>query len=203
MTRILRSSMLVAVVALTVVVGASITSAAVQLAQEPLVRNLITLGLAHPTTGKLLSGSIVHAASVTGASLQNTDNVLNTITLDDEILARIGRGMFIAGWGTTAANGNTKDLKLKLGTTTICDVADITDNAKDFMIAAVLVTDGVDTQRGYCGLLIDGLVISSSTKTFTATEDLNVAKTLTTTGNNNSAAASAATGKGLVVVPIG
>lgn len=174
-----------------------------QLATEPIVKNLMSLGLAHPTTGKLFAGSIVDATTVVGASLQNTDNQLNAVTLDDELVALRGRGVLVAGWGTTAANANAKDLKLVLGTTTICSITDATDSAKDFMIAAVMVLDGVDSQRGYCTMLIDGLVISSSTKTFTATEDVNVAVTLKTTGNNNAAAASAASGKGLVVLPIG
>lgn len=173
------------------------------LATEPTVRNLQALGLALPTLGKLLAGSIQDPTSVVGAVTQNTDNPLNSVSLDDELLASIQRGCLIIAWGTTAANGNTKDIKLKLGATAIVTITDSTANAKDFLIVALLVRDAADSQRGTGFVLIDGALVAASSVNFTATEDANVAITISTTGNNNSAAASAATGKGLVVIPIG
>lgn len=172
------------------------------LTEEAAVRNLMALGLAMPVSGKLLAGAIVDPTSVIGASVQSTDNVLNSVSLDDEFLSRIGRGLFIVAWGTMAANGNTKDIKLKLGTTAIVTITDSTANAKDFVILAVLVADGADSQRGTAIVLIDGaLVAASSVNMSAATVDANATQTITTTGDNNSAAASAATGKGLVVIP--
>jgi len=173
------------------------------LSTDPLVRNLIALGLAHPTTGKLMAGAIIDPTTVVGAVTQNTDNPLNSVSLDDELLSLIGRGLIIAAWGITAANGNTKDIKLFLGSTAILTITDSTASGKDWQFLAFLVRNGVDSQIGFGIVMVDGALVAASAINFTATEDANVAITIKTTGNNNSAAASAATGKGLVVVPLG
>ncbi|MGE3278028.1 MAG: hypothetical protein AB7O67_23195 [Vicinamibacterales bacterium] len=174
-----------------------------QLSNEGLIRYLQSLGLAHPTTGRLLAGALIDPTTVVGASVQSTDNLLNSVSLDDEMLAPENRGLVIAAWGTLAANGNTKDLKLKVGSTAILTLTDSTANAKDYAFIAFLVRDGADSQRGFGIVLVDGAVVAASSINFTATEDANVAKTISTTADNNSAAASAATGKGLVVLPFG
>ena len=199
MTRILSlASALVLALAL-----ATPAAAQAPLINEPVVKNLMSLGLAHPTTGKLLPGSLSDPTTVVGAVTQNTDNLLNSVSLDDEMLALRGRGLMIAAYGTTAANGNTKDIKLFLGATAIATFTDSTANAKDWSFLVFLLRTGTDTQSGFAIGLIDGAVVAATSINFTATEDANVAITIKTTGNNNSAAASAATGKGLVVVPIG
>jgi len=173
------------------------------LSNEAVIRNLQALGLAHPTTGRLLAGALIDPTTVVGASVQSTDNLLNSVSLDDEMLAPENRGLLIAAWGALAANGNTKDVKLKIGSTAILTLTDSTANAKDFFFFAIVIRTGVDTQIGSGLLFVDGAEVAASSINFTATEDANVAKTISTTGDNNSAAASAATGKGLVVLPFG
>lgn len=202
MTRILRS--VVPVLALLVaLVAFAPPSVMAQLSTDSLIRNLMNLGVAHPVSGKMLAGALTDPSSVIGASLQNTDNTLNTVSLDDEMLALRGRGLLINAWGTFAANANTKDIKLKFGGTTICVITDNTGNATDWAFNVVLVEDGVDTQRGNCWATVAGALVAASSVNFTATVDANVTTAIITTGDNNSAAASAATGKGLVVTPIG
>lgn len=201
MTRFLRSLTIVTALA-AVFVAPSVSSA--QVSTDALVKSLMNLGLAHPTTGKLLPGAIVDSTTVVGASVQSTDNTLNSVTLDDEMLALRNRGMLIIAWGSTAANGNTKDIKLKIGGTAIVTITDSTANAKDFLIVALVVEDGVDSQRGTAFTLVDGaLVAASSVNIAAATVDANATMAIITTADNNSAAASAATGKGLVVIPLG
>lgn len=175
-----------------------------QLPNEPAIKNLMSLGVAMPVTGKLVAGSLMHVADVVGGTTQSADNTLNTVSLDDEFLARPNRGLLIIAWGSTAANGNTKDIKLFLGATAVVTIADSTASAKDFLILAFIASDAPDSQRGTALAFIDGaLVAATSVNMSAATEDANVTKTIKTTGNNNSAAASAATGKGLVVIPVG
>lgn len=201
----LRTAALSALITLIALAGftALTPGASAQNATEPLVRNLISLGLAHPVSGKLLAGAIVDSTAVVGGTTQSTDNTLNSVSLDDEMLAKVGRGMVITGWGSTAANGNTKDIKLKIGGTAICTITDSTANAKDFAIVAFVVEDAADSQKGFCWVTVDGALVAASSINFTATIDANATMAIITTGDNNSAAASAATGKGLVVLPLG
>lgn len=200
MTRFLRSLTIVtALVAVFVVPSVSLA----QISTDSQVKALMSLGLAHPTTGKLLPGAIVDSTTVVGASVQSTDNTLNSVTLDDEMLALRGRGLLIASFGTLAANVNAKDIKLKVGGTAICTITGNAGNAVDFQFVAVLVETGVDAQSGFCWASVNGALVAASSINFTATVDANVAQAIITTGNNTAAAASAATGKGLVVVPLG
>lgn len=170
---------------------------------DPVVKNLINLGLATATKGKVAAGLLVDPTTVVGGTTQNADNTLNTLSLDDEWLSRPGRGALIAAWGITAANANAKDIKLFLGSTAIATITDSTASGKDFAIVAVLNATGNDAQSGFAVVLVDGAVVAASSINFTATEDSNSALTIKTTGNNNAAAASAATGKGLMVIPLG
>lgn len=199
MTRTLRPLVLIAAIAVAFAVP-SIAEA--QITTDSQVKSLINLGLASDT-GKLISGAIVDATTVIGAVTQNTDNPLNSVSLNDEMLALRGRGLMIAAYGTLAANGNTKDIKLFLGATAIATITDSTANAKDFQFLVFLLRTGTDAQSGFVIGMVDGAVVAATSINFTATEDANVPITIKTTGNNNSAAASAATGKGLVVVPLG
>lgn len=198
MTRILRS--LVFVLAALVAVAAPSFA---QVSTDSQVKGLVNLGLAHPTTGKLLAGSLIDSTSVVGASVQSTDNLLNTVTLDSQILNRVGRGVMISAWGTTAANINAKTIKLIVGSTAIATLSGSTASAKDFQIFAFLVTDASNSQRGFAWVVVDGAMVAASSINFTATETATSTLAVKTTGNNTAAAASAATGKGLVVVPIG
>jgi len=174
-----------------------------QLFNEPAIKNLMNLGVAAPVSGKLLAGSIVDARAVVGASVQSTDNTLNSVSLDDEMLAPRGRGLLIATFGTLAANANAKDIKLKIGGTAICTLTDNTGNGTDFAMIAVVLKVATDSQIGFCWASVAGALVAASSIGFTATVDENVTMAIITTGDNNAAAASAATGKGLAVIPIG
>jgi len=163
----------------------------------------VAVGLAHPATGKLLAGSLVDQTTVVGAVTQNVDNPLNTLSLGANTISRLGRGAVIAAFGTTAANGNTKDIKLFLGATAIATFTDSTASGKDWAFLVFLTATGSAAQSGFVIGLIDGVVTAATSVNFTATIAATAAITISTTANNNSAAASAATGKGLVVIPIG
>lgn len=174
-----------------------------QLTNEDLVKNLMALGLAHPATGRVMVGALVDPTAVVGAVTQNTDNLLNSVSLDDEMLAQPKRGLLIAAFGTLAANGNTKDIKLFLGTDVLAVITDSTASGKDFAFMVVLFRVSADVQIGFAWVTVDGALVAASSINFAGTQDENTALTIKTTANNNSAAASAATGKGLVVVPFG
>lgn len=193
----------VTALAVLIVVLLAPAQAAAQIANEPVVKNLMSLGLAHPTTGKLLSGALVDPSTVVGASVQNTDNTLNSVTLDDEMLAFRGRGLLIAAFGTLAANANNKDIKLKIGGTAICTITDNAGNGTDFAIVALVLEDAADSQKGFCWAAVNGALVAAASIGFTATVDANATMAIITTGDNNAAAASAATGKGLAVIPLG
>jgi len=171
------------------------------LRNEPLIKNLMALGVAMPTTGALIAGALVDPTAVVGAVTQNTDNLLNSVSLDDEFLAQPKSGFLAMAFGTTAANGNTKDIKMFLGTDVIANFIDSTASGKDWQLVALVIRVSADVQIGFAWTVIDGAMTAATSINIAGTQDENIAQTIKTTGNNNSAAASAATGKGLVVLP--
>jgi hypothetical protein len=171
---------------------------------DDLLKLLASRGVAESTIGKLIAGAFIDPSTTVGAALQNVDNVVNSVTLPlATLFDQVKRGILFAAYGTLAANANAKDIKVKLGVTTICVITDNIGNAVDYAFVGVILRTGVDAQSGFALALVNGALVAASSINFTATEDDGADKALTVTANNNAAAASAATGKGLVAQLLG
>lgn len=122
--------------------------------------------------GKLFSITGV-ASSATGAA---TDS---TVTLPKYTLTHTGKLLRVRLYGKTAANGNTKVVNFKFGTTTVA-LLNAAANNKDFYADIEIYRTGLSTQQinvaGYSNAaLLNGLSVTSAqdeTATIPITVDL-------------------------------
>lgn len=169
---------------------------------DDLIKHLIKLGLAD-ADGNFLAGALANAVSTASGTVQNTEYSLASVTLAAGLLSRAQRGLAIVAFGTTAGNANAKNLKVFLGSTAIATVTGTTANAKDFGIIVIVLRTGASAQIAYAISIVDGALVVAATVIATATEDETTALAVTLKSANTAAAAASATGKGLVVIPLG
>lgn len=167
------------------------------------LKYLMALGLAD-ANGNILVGSQIDPTITTASgTVQNTEYTLNSVALPASLFNGARRGAVIVAAATTAANANAKNIKVYLGSTAICTITGTTASAKDVIILIVLLRTGLDAQQAMAIALVDGAVIAASSILATATEDDASALTVALKSANTAAAAASATGKGLVVLPLG
>src|SRR5436309_2034213 len=98
------------------------------------VSGLATLGStalgAGTTGGKPSAGLSDPTANVSG-TVQNTEYVLNSVTLPANAFNANGRSVQVIAWGALAANANAKNLKIYFGATAVGTVTGSTANGKD------------------------------------------------------------------------
>lgn len=134
--------------------------------------------------------------SVASLLVQNTEYVLNTLSLPANAFSRTGSSMVITGWGVLAGNANAKTLKLYLGTQVLATITGNTGNAVAFTLEAIVTRTGSKTQSYHSWLSINGTYTEADG---TATQDDTTALVIKTASINTAAAAASATGNGLVV----
>ncbi|MCH8049345.1 hypothetical protein IH979_01390 [Patescibacteria group bacterium] len=103
-------------------------------------------------------------AQASGKANVNTTAVGNVLGGDDDLmtyslpansLSADGKGVRISAWGTSAANGNTKTVKLHFGSTVLRQVGPSALNAQDWRIEATLIRTGASTQDAVGTELVD------------------------------------------------
>ena len=95
-------------------------------------------------------------------------------------LTEIGQSYLIFAAGKTAANGNNKTFKLKLGSTTLFDSGAVASNDKDWTFFGELICNGATAQIFYGNMCYDGS--SPIIRTETASEDFGTSLDLVFTG---------------------
>src|SRR3990167_5126640 len=128
---------------------------------DDLIKLLASRGLCD-ASGKLLAGSLLDAVSTASGTVQSTEYTLNTVNLPADFLNAKNKGLVIAAFGTTAANGDAKTLKVKVGSVVVSTVAGATDNAKDFLFLTIILRTGVDTRIAFTLLFVDGAEVAAS-----------------------------------------
>lgn len=154
------------------------------------------------------SASLSNQFLKTGGTLNvNTTEVSNVGTGEDDLitysvpastLATDGDSLEITAWGTFAANGNNKTIKIKFGATTILDTTAVAANGGSWVIRAGVIRTGAATQQCYASLVTDNTSLPDIAKYTTAAETLSGAVTLKCTGEATSNAD--ITQKGLKVI---
>lgn len=126
------------------------------------------------------------------------ETTLLTSTIDFNTLTLTGQSIMVTAAGTTAANANSKTIKLVLGSTTLFTISSTSLNNLSWIMQAEIVCQGSTSQYTLVSFVATGL--STSTVLTTPTEDLGTSLTLKVTGNG--AGASDVTGtywKGMLV----
>lgn len=112
------------------------------------------------------------------------ETTIASYTVDVGTLAKNNSSMLIFACGQTAANGNNKTLKLKLGSTTLFTSGAIASNNKDWTLQAEIVRTGAATETAWTQYNINGS--APIVTTTTATENLATSLTLSITGQGTS-----------------
>lgn len=101
-----------------------------------------TRGVAWTTATDILTSS----TSAVGNIGTGEDNLI-TYSVPAGTLATDGDVIEIIAWGTFAANGNSKTLKLYFGATVLVSTGAVAFNAKDWVVRATVVRTGAATQE--------------------------------------------------------
>ena len=127
--------------------------------------------------------------SNTGTTAVTTEETLATYSLTAGYVVNDGESIRITAAGTFAANGHTKTLKVKVGSTTyVTNSATTSPNAVDFYAQVIITRTGATGAVGNSFMLIDGqhpnnVNINKSGITWAN------ANTITVTGQNDTASA--------------
>lgn len=141
-------------------------------------------------------GGVTDASSTASGTTQNTEYVLNSVTIKAKSFNANGRAIRCEAWGSTAANANAKNIKFYFGSTAVVTVTGSTANAKDYHGEMNIVRTAASTQTGQALIQVDtatspSMAVAAPTETDTADIVISVKSA------NTAAAAASATGKGL------
>ncbi len=109
-------------------------------------------------------------------------DTLITYTLPANILARDGYNLEIKAWGTFAANGNNKQLKLLFGGATLYDTGIVAVNNGTWMINATIVRTGTATQQAITTITSNNATVANSVTYSVPSETLSGTITIKCTG---------------------
>jgi hypothetical protein len=140
----------------------------------------VTLGSA--PTALMRIGGVLNSqfAAVSNGTTVETD--LLTYTLPASALATNGQGVRITAWGTTAANGNSKSVRLYFGATAVTVQVGIVASATPWYHSAVVLRASATTQTAGSVSFIVGNV--GAPLTTTPGETLSGAVVLKVTGTS-------------------
>lgn len=145
-----------------------------------------------------LGGRLVTNNTAVG-NVTSGEDALITYSLKKNTLHNDGDVIEIAAYGTTAANGNNKTIKLILGSTTLFSTGVLAFNNKAWCIKAIITRTGAATQQIIATFSGD-LSLITNVATFTAgTEDLTTNLTIKCTGTSGSSTTDDIIQKGLVI----
>lgn len=143
-------------------------------------------------SGQTDGANWAHRAKVLSINTTPANNVttgetdLMTYTLPANTLGTNGQALRITVWGTTAANANTKTLKLKFGATSVTlNPTTTAPNAKDWRATAIVARTGAATQEMITEACV-GAVQDSTTRS-APTETLSGSLVIKVTGQSGTA----------------
>ena len=96
--------------------------------------------------GRLATSGQLVPDLTAGSSLLAAETILNSVSLPAKSLYKNGCGLYISAFGSFAANGNTKRIKVYLGTQTLFDTGALTSNGTNWVISLQLVRLAVGSQ---------------------------------------------------------
>lgn len=159
---------------------------------------LVQIPLGTSTSFANAVGVVGRDLDVVGTTAVVTQETLATVPLAANALDTNGKGVRIKAWGTTAANANTKTIRLKFGTD-VLKSNDVTTapNNQDWEIDAEVYRTGVATQEAVADMLVGA---APQTKDVTQPRQVETAAVdVSLTGQNGVATANDIVCRGLVV----
>lgn len=141
-------------------------------------------------TGKVVrargTSCVLDAQYVTVGNVGVGEDTLFTYTLPGGTLYRDGTAIRLRAWGKTAANANTKNLKVYFGSTAVYTSGAVVANDRDWVIDTTVVRAGASDQRfSVTGVYNSAAVVNCSTTTQTLASDVIIKVTGEATSNND------------------
>ena len=106
-------------------------------------------------TGIAQSSGVANVNTTAVGNVTGGEDDLMTYTLPADSLDADGKSVRITAWGTTAANGNTKTIKLHFGGTVARQIGPTAQNNQDWKIDAVIVRTGATAQDAIGTEMVD------------------------------------------------
>ncbi len=144
-------------------------------------------------------GSQVENVNTTavGTDADTVEKDLITYSLPANRLGVDGQAIRITAWGSVAANGNTKTIRLDFGATTIRAIGPSAMSGLDWRIGGLVIRTGATTQDAVATEFLD---VSAQDTTITApAETLSGAIVVKITGENGTAAANDIVCEGMMI----
>lgn len=137
--------------------------------------------------GKLynLGGLLTSNVTAVGNVGTGEDNLI-TYSLQKNTMLTIGDRLEIVAFGTLAANGNNKTIKLYLGSTQLFSTGAVASNAKDWVLIANIIRTGSATQECITSFNGDTVLVTQTSDYVSGTEDFTTALTIKCTGEATS-----------------
>lgn len=107
---------------------------------------------------------------------------LISYTLQPNVLAKDGYNIEIKAWGTFAANGNNKTVKLKFGSAVLYDTTALAANNGSWMITGVVTRTGAATQQAITSMMSSNATVGNSVTYIVPTETLSATIIIKCTG---------------------
>jgi len=168
----------------------------------------VGFGVASPTSIlslKMGTGTGVSEASgkanvnttAVGTDANTVEKDLITYSLPANSLSADGKLVKITAWGSVAANGNTKTIRLDFGATTIRQIGPSAMNGLDWRMDGLVIRTDATTQDAMATEFLD--TSAQDTTNTTPTETLSGAVVIKITGENGTAAANDIVAEGMLV----
>lgn len=148
--------------------------------------------------GYSLGGLLENSTTAVGNVLGGEDNLI-VYSLEKNTLLNAGDMLEIIAYGTTAANGNDKTIKLIIGSTTLFSTGLQAFNNKDWCMRCVLTRITSATQQAVTTFHGDFSLLTNTCDFVTGTENFATALTIKCTGTSGSSTTNDVVQKGLII----
>lgn len=132
-----------------------------------------------------LGGTLTVSTTAVGNAGTGEDDLI-TYSLAKNTMGKTNDRLVIKAFGTFAANGNNKTIKLYLGSTQLFSTGAIAANAKDWCIESEIIRTGSATQEVITNCYTDTSLVGTITDYISGTEDFTTALTIKCTGEATS-----------------
>ena len=132
--------------------------------------------------------TVLHVSTTSQATTGTSEEVLATYTLPANTLSANGKAIRVTAWGTTAANGNAKTLRIRFGGVggTVVALNATSTSGAYWLLRSVIIRTGAANQSSIGESMSSNtaVVVASPTQTLSGAVDVVVTGTTTTSAGD-------------------
>jgi len=133
-------------------------------------------------TKDVMLGGVLHTDVTAVGNVGSGEDTLITYTLPSAVMSTDEDVIEIEAFGTLAANGNSKNIKLYFGSQVIFTTGAVASNAKDWHIKATVVRSGAATQVITSAFSGDTVLVTQTADYVAGTQSLAASVVIKCTG---------------------